>query len=173
MPKKSKIDAIIAILLIAIGIILQVLPLFKLSNIKVICIVIFSLYSLVYLFRFILTKESKDYEGLHVFVASIIAVILSLILDVQSSAQKLYIILIVWIILMALIKLKKMDYFHDRQDVMWKVQGINLSLFIITGLLTCLNLIYSNTIQTIVIGFFMLIHGILELIIPVIKTLLK
>jgi uncharacterized membrane protein HdeD (DUF308 family) len=73
---------------------------------------------------------------------------------------------------MSLAKLKKMDYYHDKNDRMWKIRFINLGLFIIAGILTSINLAYVSTVQVLVIGFFMLIHGILELFDPIVKTLI-
>ena len=65
-----------------------------------------------------------------------------------------------------------MDYYHDKKDRMWKIRLLNLGLFIITGILTCINLAHISTVQVLVIGFFMLIHGILELLDPIVKTLI-
>lgn len=73
---------------------------------------------------------------------------------------------------MSLAKLKKMDYYHDKRDRMWKIRAFNLGLFILSGVLASINLSYSGEIQIIVIGFFMLIHGILELFDPLVKTLI-
>ena len=73
---------------------------------------------------------------------------------------------------MSLAKLKKMDYYHDKNDRMWKIRFLNLSLFIITGILTCINLAYTSAVQVLIVGFFMLVHGILELFDPIVKTLI-
>lgn len=172
MQKKQKIDTIVALLLIFIGIILLILPVFKISNIKFLNIIVFSLYSIITLIQFILTKKSKDYEGLHTFIASLIALIVSIFVKVDNSPRNLAMIMMLWITLMSLTKLKKIDYYHDRHDRMWKLNLFCLILFIITGILASLNLAYSSTVQIIVIGFFMLIHGILELFEPIVKTLI-
>ena len=73
---------------------------------------------------------------------------------------------------MSLAKLKKMDYYHDKKDRMWKIRFINLGLFIITGILTSINLAYPNSVQVLIIGYFLLTHGILELFDPIVKTLI-
>ena len=166
---KEKVNIISALILITMAITLLFLPSFTTCNIKIIMIIIFSIYSLVNLTKFFLTKETKDYEGFQTFIASLVAFSMSILLDIKSSTQYLYFTLVIWIIIMSLIKLKKMDYFHDRHNKLWKIEGLNLILFILTGLLTCLNLGYSNNIQIIIINYFMLIHGILEIIIPIIK----
>jgi len=52
------------------------------------------------------------------------------------------------------------------------VISLNLGLFIITGILTCINLAHPNAVQVLIIGYFMLTHGILELLDPIVKTLI-
>ena len=67
---------------------------------------------------------------------------------------------------MSLIKLKKADYYNDRKNKFWILEIVTLILFILTGLLTTINLYYENSIQILVLGYFYLIHGILELVDP-------
>ena len=73
---------------------------------------------------------------------------------------------------MSLIKLKKADYYHDRRDRMWKLNILMLGIFILCGLLTSINLYYEADVQVIVIGFFFMINGILEMFDPIVKTLI-
>ena len=54
---------------------------------------------------------------------------------------------------------------------MWIIEVISLVLFILAGLLTTMNLYYENDIQVLVLGYFFLIHGILELFDPLIISL--
>lgn len=172
MKFKQKVDTAIAIFLILIGIVLLVLPLFNITNLKYLSIGIFALYTILNLIQFILTRKSKDYEGLHSAIGSLIILIASIILNPEESPKTLAMLLMTWIIFMSLAKLKKMDYYHDKKDRMWKIRLLNLVLFIICGVLTCLNLAHPNSIQILIIGFFMLIHGILELLDPIVKTLI-
>ena len=172
MKFKQKIDTIIAIFLIFIGIILLILPTFNITNIKYLSIGIFALYTILNLIQFILTRKSKDYEGLHSAIGSLIIFIASIATSPENSPKTLAMLLMTWIIFMSLAKLKKMDYYHDKNDRMWKIRFINLGLFIIAGILTSINLAYVSTVQVLVIGFFMLIHGILELFDPIVKTLI-
>ena len=67
---------------------------------------------------------------------------------------------------MALIKLKKADYYNDRKEKIWILEIVTLIIFILSGLLTTINLYYENDIQILVLGYFYLIHGILELVDP-------
>lgn len=173
MKKKQKVDMIISFFLILIGIVLLVLPLFNINDLKWLFTGVFSLYTILNAVQFILTKESKDYEGLHTALVSIFVLILNFVFDVSENPKHIAMLLMLWITLMSIVKLKKTDYYHDRHDRMWKVRAFNLGLFILVGLLTSINLSYSSSVQVIVIGYFMLIHGILELLDPLTKTLIS
>lgn len=73
---------------------------------------------------------------------------------------------------MSLIKLKKIDYYHDRQKKIWFLRMITLMLFILSGLLSVINLYYEKEVQILITGFFFFIHGILELVDPITNYLL-
>ena len=172
MKPKQKVDMIIALCLIFIGIILLILPMFNITNIYYLLIFVFAAYTVLNLIQFLATRKSKDYEGLFSALASLFTLILNIIFALTNSPRTLALILMCWITLMSLAKLKKIDYYHDRQDRMWKIRVFNLLLFILAGILTSINLAYSNDVQVIVIGFFMFTHGILELFDPIVKTLI-
>ena len=74
---------------------------------------------------------------------------------------------------MSLIKLKKSDYYHDRQKRIFILRIITLVLFILIGLLTVINLYYDAKIQVLVLGYFYFIHGILELVDPITNYLIR
>ena len=92
-------------------------------------------------------------------------------LDINKVPWYLALCLLIWIILLSLIKLKKGDYYNDRKNKMWIFEVICLVLFILTGLLTTMNLYYENDIQVLVLGYFFLIHGLLELFDPIVISL--
>ena len=104
-------------------------------------------------------------------IASIIVFIVALKLNISEVPWYLALCLLIWIILLSLIKLKKGDYYNDRKNKMWIIEVISLVLFILAGLLTTMNLYYENDIQVLVLGYFFLIHGILELFDPLIISL--
>lgn len=173
MKFKQKVDTIVALILIFMGTVILILPLFDINQVKIILITNLILYAIIKLGQFIITKNSKDYEGLYTSLASIATIVISFFLKLGSSAHNLAITLFIWIVFMSIIKLKKSDYYHDRRDRMWKLNVCKLSLFILIGLLTCINLYYEPVVQIVVLGFFFLIHGILELFDPVVKTLIS
>ena len=167
MKKKQIVDLIIALILILSGSILLVFPLVKIVNIKFVVILILSIYCIANLIQFILTRKDKDYEGLLTSIASLITIIVALKCNINKVPWQLALTLFIWIIMMSLIKLKKADYYNDRKKDIWILKIITLILFILTGLLTTVNLYYTEDVQVLVLGYFFLIHGILELIDPI------
>ena len=74
---------------------------------------------------------------------------------------------------MSLTKLKESDYYHDRKNKLWELNVVNLVLFIIAGIITTLNLYYTSDIQILVLGFFFLINGILDLMDPLVAFIIN
>ena len=173
MSKKQIVDLVIALLLIVIGSALLVFPIFHFIEVKNIFLGVLGLYGVLNLVQFLLTLKAKDYEGLFTALACIIVFVVVCFLNVNSNKWYLALSLFIWIILMALIKLKKADYYNDRKNRVWIMKIITLIIFIICGLLTTINLYYENDIQVLVLGYFYLIHGIIELLDPVTGYLLE
>ena len=173
MDRKQIVDVSIAVFLIICGSLLLVLPLFHYIKIKTVFMGIFAIYSIINLIQYILTFKSKDIEGLLTFFASIITLIIAWRLDIEKVPWYLALTLFIWIIMMSLIKLKKADYYNDRRNSVWILKIITLVLFILCGLLATINLYYSADVQILVLGFFFLIHGVLELLDPLTVYLLE
>ena len=55
---------------------------------------------------------------------------------------------------------------------MWKLRIVLLLLFMLIGIVTSISLNYSDNVRVMVLGYFFLIHGILELIDPITKYLI-
>lgn len=173
MKRKTMVDFIVAAVLIILGSVILTFPLFKLLDVKYIFMGVLGFYGLMNLLQFLLTTESKDYEGLFTMIASVATIILLGFLDVDDSALNLALVLFVWISMMSLIKLKKIDYYHDRKKKIWLLRMITLILFILSGLLSVINLYYEAEVQILVLGFFYFIHGILEFVDPVTNYFLE
>ena len=74
--------------------------------------------------------------------------------------------------MMSVIKFIKTDYYNDRKDRMWKIRIFTLLSFIIVGVLTSISLNYNSDVQVLILGYFFLIHGLLELVDPLTKYLI-
>lgn len=172
MKFKQKVDFFCSISFLFIGMILLLLSLFNIKNIKLLNIITFSFISIVNLIRYILVRSSKDYEGLHIFIASLLSLVFTVILDV-TNVKQLYYVIMFWVGVTSMANLKKMDYYHDRKDNMWKIQTFIFGAFLLTGLLTCINLAHSSSVQIIILGYFYMICGILKIIDPLVNALTK
>lgn len=172
MRKKVLVDFIVAIILIIIGSIVLTFPLFKIINVRLIFGIVLGIYGIANFFQFFLTKDNKDYEGLFTVFASVITILILGFLDIDKPLN-LALTLFIWISFMSLIKLKKIDYYHDRHKEIWFLKMITLILFILSGLLTVINLYYEKDVQILSIGFFFFIHGILELVDPITNYLIE
>ncbi len=173
MKWKPKVDLATASLLILIGVTVLLFPILKISDINTIFLIVMIAEGIVYFARFLLTKEYRDYEGIFCCISSIIIGIISFFYKPNTSALHLMRLLFAWIILKSLIKLKKADYYHDRNNKMWKSEIAVLMLFILSGVLTTMNLNYEPNVQIFMLGYFLLINGILEGITPFIIALTK
>lgn len=172
MDKKRLIELIISIILIICGVVILILPLMNITNAKMVLIIMMIIYGIVNLIKYLSIRLTKDKDGLYTAIASIIVLSLMYFIDVEETSFKLTFILFVWIILMSLIKLFKSDYYHDRKNREWIVEVTSLLLFIVVGILTSINL-YNVETQVLVLGFFYLIHGILELMDPLTQYMIS
>lgn len=172
MDRRTLIEFITAWILIFLSCIIMVLPIFNVDNIKAVFISIIAIYGISHLFKNFTTLYSKDFSGFSTSLNSVIILILMLFLDINEP-WNLALLLFIWIILMSLTKLKESDYYHDRKNKLWKLNIFNLLLFILVGILTTINLYYTSDIQILVLGFFFLIHGILELMDPLVAYIIE
>lgn len=173
MNRRSFIEIITALILVLCGSVMVILPLFNVFNIKAVFISIMVIYGLIHFIKSFAIILSKDYSGFLTAIASIVVLLIMLFLDINDSPWNLALILFIWIILMSLIKLKESDYYHDKENKLWKLNILNLLLFILSGILTAINLYYPSDIQILVLGFFFLINGILELMDPLVAFIIE
>lgn len=167
MKKKQKVDLVIANLLILLGVILTILPKFNIVKINITLFIVMIIYATLNMIQYALTKKSNDMEGLFTSILSYVIGISGLIFNLFDNLLQMVLLLLAWIILMSLIKLKKCDYYNDSNNKIWILKVISLGLFILTGIITCINLYYSADIQLIILGLFFYIHGILEMLDPI------
>ena len=173
MKTKQKVDITAAILFLLNGVVLLLCPICKITNLNHLFIMTMSVYTIVNLGKFILTRETKDFEGILLSLASLIIGSVAFFYNTNQNPTHLAILLFVWIILVSLVKLKKADYYNDRKSKLWILEICFLIIFILIGILTAMNLNYTDEIKILLLGFFFFTHGILELIDPIIIYLTK
>lgn len=167
MNKKQLTPIVLAILLIIIGVSIISLPVLDLVNLRSTLYVAFGLIALFNLVSFIITYKDKDVESLLTFLVSTAIIILVKILNLKEFFN-VSMILFIWVAFISLVRLKKADYYNDRKNKAWIIQMVSIAIFVLTGLLTAINMSYSSKVQTLLFGYFFLINGILELVDPLI-----
>ncbi|MBQ8902637.1 MAG: hypothetical protein IJY87_06250 [Bacilli bacterium] len=166
MDRRTLVEFITGWILVLAGGIMTILPIFSITNVRMVFIAIIAVYGIIHLIKNFFILEAKDFSGFRTAASCIVALILMMFMDINDSPWNLALILFIWVILMSLTKLKESDYYHDRKNKLWELNVINLILFILTGVLTSINLYYTGDVQILVLGFFFLINGILELMDP-------
>lgn len=171
MKKKELVDLITGISLMLLAGVILLLPTFKVNDLSFILKTIFGFYALIKLTQFILILKDKDFESLFTCLISIGA--LMSLFFIESTTKNMVLILMIWMGFMCLIKLKKADFYHDRHNRMWILRLFILFAFLTSGLLTGINLYYEASVQTIIVGFFFFINGILDVVDPISKYLME
>lgn len=171
MKKKQIVDLSINTILVLIGVILILLPLFGIKDIHNIFFVLMIVYAALDIIQFILTKESKDYEGLYCFVINLGIGLTGLTFSFNQTIQ-LSLCVLCWTVLTSMAKLIKTNYYNDRRDRMYKLRLFTLAAFFLLGVLTSVT-IYQSDFCLSALGFFFYTNGILEMVDPIVKYLLS
>ncbi len=172
MDRRTLVEFVTAWFLILGGAILTILPIFNVVNVRLAFIIVISFYGIIHLIKNLLIINSKDYTGFSTSLSSIAILVILFFVDINDNPLNLAMVLFVWIILMSLTKLKESDYYHDKKNKMWQLNITTLILFILTGILTTINLYCTSDIQILILGFFFLINGILDLMDPLVTTIM-
>ncbi len=170
MKKKQKVDCVVGLAYLLVGVLYLLFPLYHINDIKIVNIVMFSIMSIISLIQFIINKNTKDYTGLFNCLVNVGFILLMIFINIKI-VRNFSLCLLTWVTLEAFVKFKKCDYYNDRRDRMWKINIVLLIIFIVSGILASINLNYSADVKIIVIGFTLFINGILEFIDPIVKTL--
>lgn len=171
--KRIVTDFVVSLLLFVLGLTMLVLPLFRIAKVDWILFGVLIVLAVLKLIQFIITVEDKNYESLYTCILSMLIGVLGMHFHLFAVPLKLAMSLLCWTTGMSLIKLKEADYYHDNKNMMWKFSLIELVIFIFVSIVASINLYHSPQIQMIVLGFFFLIYGILEVWNPIIGMLMK
>ncbi len=166
MDRRTLVEFIVGWILVVGGAIVTLLPIFNITNVRIVFITIIASYGIIHLVKNFAILNAHEYSGFSTALSCVVVLASLLFLDINDSPWNLALALFIWVILMSLTKLKESDYYHDKKNKLWELNVVNLILFILTGIITTVNLYYTSDIQIIILGFFFLINGILELTDP-------
>jgi len=164
---------IVSIILILLGVLLLIFPWFGVEEPARLLYILFTVYAGMKLIEYIITKAGDDREDLYTAIACALAAISGIKYIAYEPTMVLSMTLISWVGIMGVIKLIKLDYFHDRQDGMFFVNLTTFSLFLLLGILTSVNLYYDVIVQTLILGFFFVVNGLLNLAEDGIRIIVK
>lgn len=167
--KKYELEIMVAVMSILTGSISLFLPFLGFNDCRLLLMVAFGLMTIGSVILFLAKPKDRDIESISTFIASLILFILVIVL--KTTPLNLALMLLLYVMFLALIRLKKTDFYHDRKNGMWQINVITLGLIILTGILTSINLSYQSEVQILMFGYFFLINGILELIDPLVLFL--
>ncbi len=173
IKSRNGINLLMSILLIGLG---AFILMFTSDIVKSNCflmVLIMSFIAIIKLIQYTFTKQDKDYSDLLIFGVSIAAMVATISFCFPSSPMALSLTLIGWVSAVAVIKLIKVDYYMDRHNNMWYISIVSFLLFLLTGILTSINLYYSAQVQALMLGNFVFIFGILEMLEPITSFILK
>lgn len=170
MKKKEIVDLITSLSLLILACCILLLPTFKVTDLRLILLLVFGFYTILKITQFILVFKAHDYESLCTCIISLVCALAVYFL--KLSTENIALIILIWMAVMSLVKLKKADFYHDRKSNMWKLRLFMLFVFIASGLLTGINLMYSSSVQILIIGYFLFVNSVLDAIDPIAEYLM-
>jgi len=162
MKKNIKLETLVNIVIIIAGLVLIIFP--WLGSAKPINIFYFILGMLAGLraIEYMFQKDKSDKENINIAIVSFLVPFLSFI-KFPNPEMVMPLSLLTWIGLMSIVKLIKLDYLHDRKLPLFKVKLYGFIMFIILGVLTTYSLHFDDKVQIIILGFFVIIIGLMDL----------
>ena len=161
---KNIINFLSAISVILLGSLFFVVPNVNNMESNKILFVVMLIYFGIKISEYILTRQSKDSECIWVAIANILASTAALQYGELESNVLVSISLSVWILILTIIKLIKINEYRDAENNLMYLNIITMSLFLLTGTLSVIT-IYKEIINiNMIIGFFLIIEGILHTI---------
>jgi len=162
MKKDLNLETIVNIIIIVTGIGLIIYPWFGEMQPINLFHYLLGMFTGLKLVEFAAQKDKSDKENLYVAIASAIVPFLAIV-KFPNNSMLLPLSILTWVSLLAIVKLIKIDYLHDRDLEFYKVKLYGFIFFIILGILTSYSLHFIKTGQTIIIGFFIIVMGLLDL----------
>ncbi len=160
---RDRVNLIVSGVLVLLGVLMLIVPFLGYFEVNKLLYVTFSIYSLIKIIEVIITGKVGDNEDIYTAIACALAAISGFKFINYNTPMVLGITLVAWVGVMAVIKLIKLDYYHDRENGMFYVNLVTFSLFLLIGILTSVNLYFSETVQVLMLGFFFVINGLLNL----------
>ena len=171
MKKKIIVDLISNLALFILACVIMIFPILGIKDVKLVLELIFGFYTLIKLTSFVIIFKERDYEDLFTGLISL-GCLIALFL-IKLSVKNIRLIILIWLGVMALVKLKKADFYHDRSNKMWILRMFILLSFLSVGLLLGINLIQDESVQILLISFFFIVNSLLDSVDPIVRYILE
>ena len=167
---------------IAIGFLIFIMGIFllftfnsPLDNNNQILFMVMVLIAMLKFIQYIFTRDldKRNYEPLLWAISCVLAACSAVSFNDFNSNYVVTITLLSWVGVTSIIKLISIDKMMSKNDETWKIKLIDIILFIVTGLVTCLNLYFKVNDQVIILGFYFCLLGIIELFYPFIGLVVQ
>ena len=165
LKEKNIIASIIcAFLLFLLSIFILCCPVLHIRDFSFVYPLFFGVYALTELVLFALSYHRKEYSNFISFLISFILFVMGFLMNLTESPRSIAISLLVFVLVNALAKLKRADYYHDRKSRLWSIEMTMLVMFIITGVVSSMNFAWGVEAQILTLGFFALICSIFKVV---------
>ena len=132
------------------------------------------IFTLVNLFKYALLGKNPTKEAIALaLVGGVSGIFNVLFIKYFTSSFTLSMSLMVFTILVTVVKLFSIDYYHDREDAFFYIETMLLIIFFIIGLMLAFNLFDDKILQAMMLGFFIVLISILDGINGSLKSLIK
>ncbi len=161
---RDRTNVVVSCVLLLLGILMLVVPFLEFMKPNMLLYIVFTIYALIKVVEVLIVKKfNGDYEDIYTAIACMLAAISGFKFVNYTDSMVMAITLASWVGIMSIIKLIKLDYYHDRKNGMFYVNLVTFSLFILLGILASVNLYFNETVQVLVLGFFFVVNGLLNL----------
>ena len=121
-----------------------------------------------------LVKKNPTNEAIYLsMVASICGVLNIICTNFLTSSLALAISVLAFTVFSSIVRLCTIDYYHDKKDAYLYIEVLLTGLFFISGIIISISLFNDPLIQTIELGFLLIIVGVIESMKVATKCLLK
>lgn len=131
------------------------------------------IYATIHTGEYYFSKENNN-EHLFLTISCGIAALINIYLSYYiHPLLVISLSLIGFVFLISLVRLISIFYYKDKNDAYYYIESVLLVLFILSGISICFNLFNDMLLQTMLLGVFILVLGLLEMFDSSLKCLLK
>ncbi len=131
-------------------------------------------YSVVNFGEYVILGKNPTSENVYLtIVASFVGLVNVGLSMFINKSMNLSMSMLLFVVLVLCVKLFTIDYYHDRKDAYYYVEGLFTAIFGIVGVVTSFNLFDDTVLQTMMLGFLLILISVIRSSNVAIKSMLK